>query len=213
MKKLLFVLLFSFVLAGCSNTGDNENVEEVIESATVQADATEETTELTTEEVATTEMAQATENATMENTTTENAATEETVTEETVTTETEATQQTDEASDYYAVCTSHSKEEVEMFAQKVKDYIRNNDWESLAGTISYPITVGDVECSNAEDFKNLAFDEIFTDDFYTALENESCKDMFCNYGGIMLGDGQVWIGEVLEGTAETGDLMVIGINL
>lgn len=200
MKKLLFVLLFSFMLTGCSNTGDNGNVEDVTkvtESATVQVDATEETTELTTEEVATTEKA---------------PATEEVVTEEAGTEKESAQQQTDETSDYYAVCISHSKEEVEMFAQKVKDYILNKDWESFAGTISYPITVGEVECSNAEDFKKLAFDEIFTDDFYTALENESCKDMFCNYNGIMLGDGQVWIGEVLEGTEETGDLMVIGIN-
>lgn len=196
MKKLLFVLLFSFMLVGCSNTEDNGKVEEVTENATVQADATEETSELTTEGVATTQMASATEEA----------VTAEAVTEE------ESAQQTDEASDSYAVCTSHSKEEVEMFAQKVKDYILNKDWESLAGTVAYPITVGDVECSNAEDFKKLAFDEIFTGDFYSALEDESCKDMFCNYSGIMLSDGKVWIGEVLEGTEETGDLMVIGIN-
>ena len=125
MKKLLFVLLFSFMLVGCSNTEDNGKVEEVTENATVQADATEETSELTTEGVATTQMASATEEA----------VTAEAVTEE------ESAQQTDEASDSYAVCTSHSKEEVEMFAQKVKDYILNKDWESLAGTISYPITV------------------------------------------------------------------------
>ena len=198
MKKLLFVLLCSFMLVGCGNTGDNAATEEVTESATVQADATEETADRT-EEAATTEETPTTEQV---------SATEEVAVSEAETTE----EQTDEASDYYAVCTSHSKEEVEAFAQKVKDYILNKDWESLAGTISYPITVGDVECSNAEDFKKLAFDEIFTEDFYTALENESCKDMFCNYSGIMLGNGQVWIGEVLEETEETGELMVIEIH-
>lgn len=196
MKKLLFVLLCSFMLVGCSNAEDTGTVEEVTESTTVQADATEETAD-TTEEVATTEETPTTEQA---------PATEEVVTEE------DSAEQNDGASDYYAVCTSYSKEEVEAFAQKVKDYILNKDWESLSGTVSYPITVGDVECNSAEDFKKLAFDEIFTEDFYTALENESCKDMFCNYNGIMLGDGQVWIGEVLEGTEETGELTVIGVN-
>ena len=198
MEKLLFVLLCSFMLVGCGNTEDTGNVEEVTESATVQADATEETAD-TTEEAATTEETPTTEqvSATEEVEVSDEGATEE---------------QTDGASDYYAVCTSYSKEELEAFAQKVKDYILNKDWESLAGTVSYPITVGDATCSNAEDFKKLAFDEIFTDNFYTALENESCKDMFCNYEGIMLGDGQVWIVEVLEGTEEPGELMVIELH-
>lgn len=41
---------------------------------------------------------------------------------------------------------------------------------------------------------------------------EGCENMFCNYQGIMLGNGQVWIGEVLDKNGENGKLKVIAVN-
>lgn len=40
--------------------------------------------------------------------------------------------------------------------------------------------------------------------FYDMIEKETCTDMFCNWQGIKLGNGEAWIGEIggeLKGTA------------
>lgn len=203
MKRILFVLLFTFVLSGCSDLKNNENFEEMTENSalqeSIQDDMKDENTDHTKEaEVITTEMV---------------LTTEEIIVSEEVSTEMYTTEQLeDEDSDYYAICSSYNKDEVEMFAQIIKDDILNKDWEELAGKIAYPITIGNVDCSNEEDFKRISFDDILTDDFYTALKDESCEAMFCNYAGIMLGNGQVWIGEVIGEVGEKGELMVIAIN-
>lgn len=203
MKRILVVLLFAFVLSGCSDSKSNENFEEMTENSALQESTQDnmkdENTNYTKEaEVITTEI---------------NFSTDEIMVSEEVSTEMYTTEQLeDEGSDYYAICSSYNKDEVEMFAQIIKDDILNRDWEELAGKISYPITIGNVDCSNEEDFKRIAFDDILTDDFYTALTDESCEAMFCNYAGIMLGNGQVWIGEVIDEAGEKGKLMVIAIN-
>lgn len=203
LKRILFVLLFIFMLTGCSNSKDNENFEGLTEDSilkeSTQGDRKAENTEHTTEsEVTTTETL---------------LPTEEIAVSDEVTTEMYTTEQlVNEDSDYYAICSSYNKDEVEMFAQMIKDAILHKDWEELAGKISYPITIGGIECSNQEDFKKIAFDDILTDDFYIALEDESCEEMFCNYAGIMLGNGQVWIGEIIDEAGESGELMVIAIN-
>lgn len=36
--------------------------------------------------------------------------------------------------------------------------------------------------------------------------------MFCNWQGIMLADGNVWIGEVIDEGSALGELKVIAIN-
>jgi hypothetical protein len=112
-----------------------------------------------------------------------------------------------ENADYYAVCTNLSKDEVENFAATVKDLIIAKNWEQLADDVSYPITIGTTTCENREDFISGNFSSQLSDEFYEAVENEDCTEMFCNYQGIMLGEeGQIWIAE-LDGT-----LTITGIN-
>lgn len=203
MKKILAVLLFAFVLSGCSDSKSNENFEEMTENFALQKstqdNVKDENTNYAQEaEAITTEMV---------------LSTEEIIVSEEVSAEMYTTEQLkDEDSDYYAICSSYNKDEVEMFAQIIKDDILNRNWEELAGKISYPITIGNFDCGSEEDFKRIAFDDILTDDFYTALTDESCETMFCNYAGIMLGNGQVWIGEVIDEAGENGELRVIAIN-
>lgn len=200
MKKSLVILLLTFSLMGCSNSIEKENNNEKTKEPTVQETKQEEIKDEQTEPT-----------TKPEEVTTETDVTSEEVTgSEDLTTEQE--QLVNEDSDHYAICSSYSKEEIETFAKSIKTSILNKEWEELADKISYPITVGDIECANEEDFKKIAFDDILTDDFYTALEDESCEEMFCKSTGIMLGNGQVWIAEIIDEESGNGELKVIGIH-
>lgn len=199
MKKLSVIFLLLFILIGCSNENGENNKK--TEDSTLQSieqderDYTETTTEigeLTNEMNMSSEDINVSEELTTEMYTTEQLANVE--------------------SDYYAICTTYSKEEIEMFAKTIKSYILNKEWDKLADKVSYPITIGNSECKSQDEFKRVAFDNILTDGFYAALENETCEDMFCNYQGIMLGNGQVWFAEIIDSESGKGELMVIAIN-
>ena len=211
MKKLLVILLLTFSLTGCSNSVENDvKTEERTLQETGQDEIEDEDSVITAESEEIDNEIDLTTEDIIES---EEPTSEDTIESEESTTEMYTTEQSvDEDSDYYAICTSYSKEEIESFAKTIKTLILNKEWEELADKVTYPITIGNIECSNEEDFKKIVFDDILTDDFYTALEEESCEEMFCNYAGIMLGDGQVWISEIID--EETGDrpLMVTTIN-
>lgn len=106
----------------------------------------------------------------------------------------------------YSVCTYYSKAEVEGFAREIKGYILEKDWKSLSAYISYPISIGGYSFDNEDSFARGEFADLLDGQFYDALEMESCEEMFCNWQGIMLGNGEVWIGEC-------NGLKVIGINV
>jgi hypothetical protein len=125
---------------------------------------------------------------------------------------TEADSSTTDNEDYYSVCTNLSKSEVEAFAKEVKDQILKKDWTGLAEKVSYPITIAGVTYNGSGEFSNADLDAAFDTDFMTAIEEESCTDMFCNYQGIMLGNGQVWISEVLNDDMTSQGLKILEIN-
>lgn len=112
--------------------------------------------------------------------------------------------------DYYAAATSFSKSEVEAFARKVKEALLSEDWDALASLVSDPVTVGDTSCS-LEEFRDMDLSSGLSDELTEALEQEDCSDMFCNWQGIEMGDGQVWISEVVDADGK-GTLKVISIN-
>ena len=113
-------------------------------------------------------------------------------------------------SDYYSICTSYSKQEVESFALEAKNSVLSGDWEKVSGMIIYPITIKGVKYKNAED---LAKAEIgFSQTFTEQLAKEECTNLFANWQGIMLGNGCIWIGEVYEKDTHTSQLKIIAIN-
>ncbi len=112
--------------------------------------------------------------------------------------------------DYYSVCTSKSKQEVEAFAEAVKASILNDDWAAVSKMTAYPITIQGVKYVDAE---SLADSEIaLSEEYKQALEAASCENLFANWQGIMLGDGEVWIGEVLDKDMQSQGLKIIAIN-
>jgi hypothetical protein len=112
----------------------------------------------------------------------------------------------------YAACTSLPQDEVEAFATIVKKQILDKDWVGLSENIAYPITVEGVTYNDSNAFSAGDFSTLYSDDFVKALENESCTGMFCNYQGIMLGNGQVWISEVLDADGNSEGLKVIALQ-
>ena len=97
-------------------------------------------------------------------------------------------------SGFYRAATSITAADVERYAVQVRQQFLARDWPAVASELSYPITISDVTYDNSEAFLEASgsFDDNLADDFFTALEEEDCKEMFCNYQGIMLGEtGQV----------------------
>lgn len=132
------------------------------------------------------------------------------------TTPTETTlQDTKEAqnADYYSVCTNYSKSEVEQFAKEVREFILAEDWEGLSEYVVYPITMAGVTYEDSTSFLAAPFETHLDEASIEAVRNEICTDMFCNYAGIMMGNGEVWIGEVLNEDYSSAGLYVIGLNI
>jgi len=116
------------------------------------------------------------------------------------------------AEDFYSMVTSASAEEVEQFAAGIKDDIMVKDWESLSQKLAYPIQIEGKVINNNDEFLQLDIDSRLSREFVDGIATESCREMFFNYQGIMMGEtGQVWIASVDNGAGEW-ELKVIALN-
>lgn len=101
------------------------------------------------------------------------------------------------ADNFYNAATTFPAYEVERFAGTVRAHILDKNWASLSELLTYPITIGGTTYNTADDFLADDLDSKFSnEEFFQRLEAESCHEMFCNYEGIMLADGLVWVAEV-----------------
>lgn len=114
---------------------------------------------------------------------------------------------------FYSVCTNYSKAEVELFAETVREMILAKDWESLSELVSYPVSMNGVTYEDRASFLSAPFDTQLNADAIAVLEQESCSDMFCNYAGIMMGNGEVWMAEVLNEDLTSAGLKVTGLHI
>lgn len=119
----------------------------------------------------------------------------------------------EENAQFYSVCTNYSKAEVELFAETVREMILANDWESLSELVSYPVSMNGVIYEDRAAFLSAPFDTQLNADAIATLEQESCTDMFCNYAGIMMGNGEVWMAEVLNEDLTSAGLKVTGLHI
>lgn len=114
---------------------------------------------------------------------------------------------------FYSVCTNYTKAEVELFAETVREMILAKDWESLSELVSYPVSMNGVIYEDRASFLSAPFDTQLNTDAIAVLEKESCTDMFCNYAGIMMGNGEVWMAEVLNEDLTSAGLKVTGLHI
>lgn len=119
---------------------------------------------------------------------------------------------TETPEDYYSLIASSSAEEIEQFAAGVKEDILSNDWVSLSQKLIYPIQIDGKKVNSSEDFLKIDIDGMLNQEFVDAIAAESCREMFFNWQGIMMGaTGQIWISEVDNGSGEW-ELKVIALN-
>lgn len=209
--KRKFIIVFVVTVLGlttaCGSAGNNEieiekenTSEQITEEVTEDSKDIDTTTEAT-EEIEPTQQSEKEENNSAQN----NAASSN------ADSLPEASANVDNQ-DYYSVCTDLPKSEVEAFAKEVRQSILEKDWKGLSEKAAYPITVAGVTYNNSSDFAAGNLDSLCDSDFMAAIEEESCTDMFCSYQGIMLGNGQVWISEVLNEDMTSQGLKVTAIN-
>lgn len=112
---------------------------------------------------------------------------------------------------FYCVWTDESKADVEEFAKTVRTLILEKDWQTLSSYCAYPVRAGGMEYDSPEAFVEAIGTANISDDFFCAVEEESCENMFSNYQGAMFGDGEVWINSVYQDDG-TLDIKVITLN-
>ena len=109
--------------------------------------------------------------------------------------------------EHYAMVTNFSVEKVEAFAKVVRHNMLGMNWKALEGKICFPLTVQDRKIQNNQEFVEW-IDAFFRYSvFRTRLEQESCEAMFCNWQGICMADGFIWINEV------DGELKITALNM
>ncbi len=114
-------------------------------------------------------------------------------------------------SDFYG-----TDDDVEKFMKYVKTSILNGDKEWIANHINYPLktTVFKDKAISIKNKKQLIdnFDQIFHQEFKVKIKSLCVCNMFINYQGVMLGDGQIWINNRTNSTHDKFDYIITAIN-
>lgn len=222
MKKLLCLLCAILIissLVACNSNEENNSSYGVETNVSHQEQPTENSTEMIEPDLLDTTGKDAVENG---ETTKDDIQTEDelqTIVNNDV--ETELINQNEGNRDFYNICTSYSKVEVEDFMLKVQQLVLEKKWEKLSEYVAYPITMFfhlhsplEIVVDNKDDFAEGSFASDISKEFYTAIEQASSVDMFCNWQGIMLGAGEIWVSEVLndDGTSQGLKIRAFNIN-
>lgn len=96
----------------------------------------------------------------------------------------------------YSICTYKTAKEVESFAKLVADYYASEDWNLLAQIVHYPITINDKYYSDKDKFLAEDWSKVFSDSFKKKIAEAKTSDLFCNWQGIALADGEIWMNEI-----------------
>lgn len=117
----------------------------------------------------------------------------------------------------YSVATDIPADQVEAFAAEVRKNILEEDWEAFSEKITYPVailvrglggdtTVKERSIEGPGGMVGLFLRNTVNPSFLEEIRRESCKDMFCNWQGVTMADGRIWINEV------DGVLKITSIN-
>jgi hypothetical protein len=106
---------------------------------------------------------------------------------------------------------------VNNFVEKVKTALQNNDAAALGAMCIFPLNLNQQDGaakSKHKEIKDAAefatdFSKIFSPAMKSAIINQPNSDLFANYQGLMLGNGEVWA----QYDAETNALKIFAINV
>ncbi|GGG72209.1 hypothetical protein [Paenibacillus radicis (ex Gao et al. 2016)] len=84
------------------------------------------------------------------------------------------------------------------FFSKLQKEVKAKNKEAVAGLVSYPLRVNSggksIEIKNKKQFI-AKYNQIITDKVKKKLLAQKEADLFVNWKGVMVGDGEVWIGQ------------------
>ena len=109
--------------------------------------------------------------------------------------------------DHYAAATSFSAEKVETFAKIVRSNVLQKNWGALESKICFPLTAQDEELPDWQAFLEWMNGFSLYSSRWKQLEEETCQAMFCNWQGICMAEGFLWINEV------EGELKITAIDM
>lgn len=112
---------------------------------------------------------------------------------------------------WYSAATDISAWEVERFAGSIRKEILSGDFEGLAQKIAFPIVIDGRAYANKEEFLSADFVAAPDGAFLESMEQAPTQNLFCNWQGMMMGNGEVWFAGVPDGGTGT-QLKVIAIN-
>ncbi len=120
----------------------------------------------------------------------------------------------EEYAGWYSAVTDISAWEVERFAASIRKEILSGDFKSLAQKIAFPIVIDGSLYTNREEFLSADFVKEPDKAFLETIEQASTQNLFCNWQGIMLGNGEVWFAEVSDATDSSAPskLRIIAFN-
>lgn len=100
----------------------------------------------------------------------------------------------------------------EKMVRQLKMLVEKDNKEKVAYYINYPLRVNSkaetIIINNIDEFIK-SYDSIITDNVKKALLNQKIDNLFVNYQGVMVGNGQIWFG--VDHTS--GKVGVIAFNI
>ena len=109
--------------------------------------------------------------------------------------------------DRYAQVTDIPAEEVEAFASIVRHNILGGNWDALKSKFEFPLTVQGQEMQDWQVFEEWTNSISLYSSWWERMEKETCRAMFCNWQGIRMAEGFIWINEV------DGELKITAIEM
>lgn len=118
----------------------------------------------------------------------------------------------------YSVATDIPAGMVEEFAAEIRSNLLEEDWEAFSRKVQYPISIMVRGLGDDTDVREryitgdgggmvgLFLRNSVNSSFLEEIRREDCKDLFCNWQGICMADGRIWINEI------DGQLKITAIN-
>lgn len=100
------------------------------------------------------------------------------------------------SADYYAVAGITNAQEFEDFFYRFQNRVISGDASRIAKYVDYPFTYyqgGFKKTVNTKDAFIEKYDKIFTQKVIDAVKNQTIESAFVRDGGVMIGEGEVWI--------------------
>jgi hypothetical protein len=111
----------------------------------------------------------------------------------------------------YSVAGIDDDRAVEAFLAELKEAVAKNDRAKVASMVNFPLRV------NNDRRKTLVrrradllrrYDAVFNRKVKEALAKQTAADLFVNYQGVMVGDGEIWF----RPTGKDGRLKIVTVN-